>query len=84
MTLVREGEREKYNDGDDKSQVGLMIERKEEGKKRENGKSKRADDGNGRKHRNPSRERKIEVQDWVKDGKRNLREELGQFREGES
>ena len=50
-------EREKYNDGDDKSQVGLMIERKEEGKKRENGKSKRADDGNGRKHRNPSRER---------------------------
>ena len=55
MTLVREGEREKYNDGDDKSQVGLMIERKEEGKKRENGKSKRADDGNGRKHRNPAR-----------------------------
>ena len=25
-------EREKYNDGDDKSQVGLMIERKEEGR----------------------------------------------------
>ena len=54
----REREREKYNDGDDKSQVGLMIERRrEEGKKRENGKSKRADDGNGRKHRNPPRKR---------------------------
>ena len=30
------------------------------------------------------REREIEGQDWMKDGKRNLREELGQFREGES
>ena len=30
------------------------------------------------------REKRREEQDWMKDGKRNLREELGQFREGES
>ena len=29
---ISEREGEKYNDGDDKSQVGLMIERKEEGR----------------------------------------------------
>ena len=89
MTLVRgrerEREREKYNDGDDKSQVGLMIERKEEGKGRKEKMGNRNElmmvtGENIATHR----EGEIKGQNWMKDGKRNLREELGQFREGES